>query len=53
VETLRRLIEHAFECGDVAFATAGEVAARARADENVTTRPLRPVEVDAAIYPDL
>ena len=53
VETLRRLIEHALECGDVAFATAGEVAARTRADENVSTRPLRPVEVDAAIYPDL
>jgi peptidoglycan-N-acetylglucosamine deacetylase len=53
VETLRRLIEHALERGDVGFATAGEVAARARADENVSTRPLRPVEVDAAIYPDL
>ena len=53
VETLRRLIEHALECGDVTFATAGEVAARARADDTVTTRLLRPVEVDAAIYPDL
>jgi peptidoglycan-N-acetylglucosamine deacetylase len=53
VETLRRLIEHALDCGDVEFATAAEVAARARADEAVITRPLRPVEVDAAIYPDL
>jgi peptidoglycan/xylan/chitin deacetylase (PgdA/CDA1 family) len=53
VETLRRLIEHALERGDVQFATAAEVAARVRADENVTARPLSPVEVDAAIYPDL
>jgi len=53
VETLRRLIEHALDRGDVTFATAGEVAARARADDTVTTRLLRPVEVDAAIYPDL
>ena len=53
VETLRKLIEHALGRGDVAFATAGQVAARAREDPNVTTKPLRPVEVDAAIYPDL
>jgi peptidoglycan/xylan/chitin deacetylase (PgdA/CDA1 family) len=53
VETLRKLIEHALGRGDVAFATAGQVAARAREDPNVSTRPLRPVEVDAAIYPDL
>jgi peptidoglycan/xylan/chitin deacetylase (PgdA/CDA1 family) len=53
VETLRRLIEQALDRRDVTFATAGEVAARARADETVTTRPLRPVVVDAAIYPDL
>jgi peptidoglycan/xylan/chitin deacetylase (PgdA/CDA1 family) len=53
VETLRKLIEHALGRGDVAFATAGQVAARAREDPNVTTRPLRPVEVDAAIYPVL
>jgi len=53
VETLRKLIEHALGRGDIAFATAGQVAARAREDPNLTTRPLRPVEVDAAIYPDL
>jgi peptidoglycan-N-acetylglucosamine deacetylase len=53
VETLRKLIEHALGRGDVAFATAGQVAARAREDPNVSTRQLRPVEVDAAIYPDL
>ena len=53
VETLRRLIEHARDCGDVAFATCAEVAARVREDPDAVTRPLRPVEVDAAIYPDL
>jgi peptidoglycan-N-acetylglucosamine deacetylase len=53
VETLRKLIEHALGRGDIAFATAGQVAARAREDSHVATRSLRPVEVDAAIYPDL
>jgi peptidoglycan/xylan/chitin deacetylase (PgdA/CDA1 family) len=53
VETLRKLIEHALGRGDVAFATAGQVAARAREDPALTTRPVRPVAVDAAIYPDL
>jgi peptidoglycan/xylan/chitin deacetylase (PgdA/CDA1 family) len=53
VETLRRLIEHALGRGDVQFATAGEVAARLREDPGATIRELRPVEVDAAIYPDL
>jgi hypothetical protein len=53
VETLRRLIEHALGRGDVQFATAGQVAARVREDPGATTRELRPVEVDAAIYPDL
>lgn len=52
VETLRRLIEHALACGDVEFATAAEVAARARDDPAVPRRPLRPVEVDAAVYPN-
>src|SRR3954453_15624539 len=52
VETLRRLIEHALGRGDVAFATAGQVAARVREDPRATTRKLRPVEVDAATYPD-
>jgi peptidoglycan/xylan/chitin deacetylase (PgdA/CDA1 family) len=53
VETLRRLIEHALGRGDVQFATAGQVAARVREDPGATTRKLRPVEVDAAIYPEL
>jgi peptidoglycan-N-acetylglucosamine deacetylase len=53
VETLRRLIEHALGRGDVQFATAGQIAARVREDPGATTRKLRPVEVDAAIYPDL
>jgi peptidoglycan-N-acetylglucosamine deacetylase len=53
VETLRRLIEHALGRGDVEFATAAEVAARVRDDPQATPRRLRPVEVDAAIYPEL
>jgi len=53
VETLRRLIVHALDRGDVAFATCAEVPARVREDPDAVTRPLRPVQVDAAIYPDL
>ena len=53
VETLRALVEHALGRADVEFATAGQVAARVREDPQATRRPLRPVEVDAAIYPDL
>ena len=53
VETLRKLVEHALERGDVEFVTAAEVAARVREDPEATKRKLRPVEVDAAIYPDL
>ena len=52
VETLRKLVEHALGRGDVEFATAAQVAARVRADPNAPKRTLRPVEVDAAIYPD-
>jgi peptidoglycan/xylan/chitin deacetylase (PgdA/CDA1 family) len=52
VETLRALIEHALDRGDVEFATAGQVAARVRADPQATRRTLRPVQVDAATYPD-
>jgi peptidoglycan/xylan/chitin deacetylase (PgdA/CDA1 family) len=53
VETLRRLVEHALGRGDVEFVTAAEVAARVREDPQATKRMLRPVEVDAATYPDL
>ena len=53
VETLRKLVEHALDRGDVEFVTAAEVAARVREDPDATTRELRPVEVDAATYPDL
>jgi peptidoglycan/xylan/chitin deacetylase (PgdA/CDA1 family) len=53
VETLRKLVEHARERGDVEFVTAAEVAARVREDPEATTRELRPVAVDAATYPDL
>jgi peptidoglycan/xylan/chitin deacetylase (PgdA/CDA1 family) len=53
VETLRRLIEHALERGDVDIVTAGEVADRVLDDPVAVRRPLRPVEVDAAVYPTL
>jgi peptidoglycan/xylan/chitin deacetylase (PgdA/CDA1 family) len=53
VETLRKLIEHALGRGDVEFVTAAEVAARVREDPQATRRTLRPVEVDATIYPEL
>jgi hypothetical protein len=52
VETLRRLLEHALACGDVEIVTAAEVARRVRDDPEATRRSLRPVEVDAAIYPE-
>jgi peptidoglycan-N-acetylglucosamine deacetylase len=52
VETLRRLVEHALDRGDVEFATAAEVAARVRGDPQAPKRTLRPVRVDAAVYPD-
>jgi peptidoglycan/xylan/chitin deacetylase (PgdA/CDA1 family) len=53
VETLRRLVEHALDRGDVEFVTAAAVAARVREDPQATKRKLRPVQVDAAIYPEL
>jgi peptidoglycan-N-acetylglucosamine deacetylase len=53
VETLRKLVEHGLSRGDVEFVTAGEVAARVREDPEATTRTLRPVAVDAEIYPTL
>lgn len=52
VETLRRVIEHALAAGDVEFATGAEVAARVLDDPEATVRKLRPVEVDAAVYPE-
>jgi peptidoglycan/xylan/chitin deacetylase (PgdA/CDA1 family) len=53
VETLRRLVEHALDRGDVEFATAAEVATRVRGDPQARKRTLRPVRVDAATYPDM
>jgi peptidoglycan/xylan/chitin deacetylase (PgdA/CDA1 family) len=53
VETLRRLIEHALERGDVDIVTAGEVADRVLHDPDVPRRRLRPVEIDPAVYPTL
>jgi hypothetical protein len=52
VETLRRVIEHALERGDVELVTGAEVAARVLDDPGATSRRLRPVEVDAAVYPN-
>jgi peptidoglycan-N-acetylglucosamine deacetylase len=52
VETLRRLVEHALDRGDVEFVTAAEVATRVRGDAHATTKRLRPVQVDAATYPE-
>jgi len=51
VEALRKLIEHALECGDVEFVNGAEAARRALADPEVPRRALRRVEVDPEIYP--
>lgn len=51
LENLRRLVEHALGCGDVDIVHGAEVARRVREDPEATRRTLRPVEVDAAIYP--
>ena len=52
VEVLRRLIEHALAAGDVRFAAARDVAAKARADADTPRRPLTPVSLEAGLYPD-
>ncbi len=51
VEGLRALVEHALGLGDVAFASALDVARAARADPEVGRRALAPVEVDPEVYP--
>jgi peptidoglycan/xylan/chitin deacetylase (PgdA/CDA1 family) len=51
VEVLRKLIEHALASGDVAFAAACTVAARARGDDGLPRRRLEPVVVDENVYP--
>lgn len=51
IENLRRLIEHALDLGDVAFASAGEVARRSLDDPSLPRRKLDPVRVDPATYP--
>lgn len=51
VETLRRLIEHALERGDVDILTARQVAGRVLDDPEAVRRPLRPVAIDPALYP--
>ena len=52
VEVLRRLVEHALECGDVRFAACRDVAARARVDAATPRRQLAPVSLEAGLYPD-
>ena len=52
VEALRGLIEHALEAGDTEFVSCAEAARRALADETLPRRPLRRIEVDAALYPE-
>lgn len=52
VEALRKLIEHALECGDVEFVDGAEAARRALADPELPKRGLRRVEVDPEIYPN-
>lgn len=53
VEVLRRLIEHALKCGDVQFATADEVAQRARVDGSLPERSHQRVEADPHVYPEM
>jgi peptidoglycan/xylan/chitin deacetylase (PgdA/CDA1 family) len=53
IEALRKLIEHALECGDVEFASARDVARRICDDPDAMRRELRPVRIDAAVYPTL
>ncbi|MGW1994881.1 polysaccharide deacetylase family protein [Embleya sp. NPDC001921] len=51
VEGLRGLIEHALGTGDVAFATAAEVADRCLADPAALRRTHQPYVPDAQVYP--
>jgi peptidoglycan-N-acetylglucosamine deacetylase len=51
VETLRRLIEYAMECGDVEFATGGQVAQRVLGDPKALRRKPTQVSLDEALYP--
>ncbi|GAA4289378.1 polysaccharide deacetylase [Actinomadura luteofluorescens] len=48
---LRRFIEYAQECGDVAFARCRDVAEAAFADPDVRPRPHRPPLVDPDVHP--
>ncbi|MBB4932310.1 peptidoglycan/xylan/chitin deacetylase (PgdA/CDA1 family) [Lipingzhangella halophila] len=49
---LRRLIEHALECGDVRFARCADVARSAAADADLTSHAPDLPAVDATAYPD-
>ncbi|MGW4474205.1 polysaccharide deacetylase family protein [Nonomuraea sp. NPDC004354] len=48
---LRRFIEYARGCSDVAFARCGDLAKIAAADGDLTVRRPRPPEVDPEVYP--
>lgn len=48
---LRRFIEYARECGDVAFARCRDVAEAANADPEVRLRSHEPPEVDPEVHP--
>ena len=52
VEVLRGLIEHALASGDVRFAACRDVAAKARADATTPRRELKPLSLEAGLYPD-
>ncbi|MEV6908550.1 polysaccharide deacetylase [Amycolatopsis sp. NPDC051071] len=49
---VRELIEFGLGLGDVRFARCRDVAAAALTDPELPAEPLRPLEVDPAVYPD-
>jgi peptidoglycan-N-acetylglucosamine deacetylase len=51
LETVRDLIEHAQERGDIEFLDGRTAAARARGNEATARRRHAPLEVDPALYP--
>jgi peptidoglycan/xylan/chitin deacetylase (PgdA/CDA1 family) len=52
VKALRRLIEYALGCGDVAILTGEELARRVRDDPAAVRREHRPIVVDSSPYPN-
>jgi peptidoglycan/xylan/chitin deacetylase (PgdA/CDA1 family) len=51
VEALRRLVEHALDCGDVEFVSGVEAARRARVDESLPRRALPVLDIGST-YPE-